>query len=141
MVVVNTFHVEVEGGGGDFHITMPYSMLEPIRELLDAGVQSDRDDTDDRWLESLREEVKSSTVDLSCTLAETELNLKDILDMKPGDVIPVDIPDLVTVNAQGVPVFRGKYGVSRGNMAVKIMEQVTFPQSEKKQLIQEVTHE
>ena len=141
VVVVNTFHVEIEGGGGDFHITMPYSMLEPIRELLDAGVQSDRDDTDDRWLESLREEVKSSTVDLSCTLAETELNLKDILDMKPGDVIPVDIPDLVTVNAQGVPVFRGKYGVSRGNMAVKIMEQVTFPQSEKKQLIQEVTHE
>lgn len=141
VVVVNTFHVEIEGGGGDFHITMPYSMLEPIREVLDAGVQSDRDDTDDRWLESLREEVKTSMVDLSCTLAETEISLRDILDMKPGDVIPLDIPDLVTLNAEGVPVFRGKYGVSRGSMAIKIMEQITFPKPEKNQMMQEVTHE
>jgi len=141
VVVVNTFHVEIEGGGGDFHITMPYSMLEPIREVLDAGVQSDRDDTDDRWAESLREEVNSSMVDLSCTLAETEINLREILEMKPGDVIPVDVPDLVTVNAEGVPVFRGKYGVSRGSMAVKVMEQITFPNKDTNQLTKEVTHE
>ncbi len=141
VVVVNTFHVEIEGGGGDFHITLPYSMLEPIRELLDAGVQSDRDDTDDRWAESLREEIKTSTVSLSCTLAETEISLRDIMDMKPGDVIPVDVPDLVTMNAEGIPVFRGKYGVSRGSMAVKIVEQVTFPTKESNQMMQEVTHD
>ena len=133
VVVVNTFHVEIEGGGGDFHITMPYSMLEPMREVLDAGVQSDRDDTDGRWLTALNEEVKSAHVDLSCTLTETELSLRDVLDMKPGDVIPVEIPDLVTVRAEGVPVFRGKYGLSRGNLAVKIMEQVTFPEREQSQ--------
>ena len=37
-------HVELDGGGGDIHVTLPYSMLEPIRELLDAGIQSDRND-------------------------------------------------------------------------------------------------
>ncbi|NOX91793.1 MAG: flagellar motor switch protein FliM [Gammaproteobacteria bacterium] len=141
VVVVNTFHVEIEGGGGDFHITLPYSMLEPIRELLDAGVQSDRDDTDDRWAESLREEVKTAMVNLSCTLAETEISLRDIMEMKPGDVIPLAVPDLVTMNAEGVPVFRGKYGVSRGSMAVKIVEQITFPNKESNQMMQEVTHE
>jgi len=141
VVVVNTFHVEIEGGGGDFHITLPYSMLEPIREVLDAGVQSDRDDTDDRWAESLREEIKTSTVTLSGTLAETEISLRDIMEMKPGDVIPMDVPDLVTMNAEGVPVFRGKYGVSRGSMAVKIVEQVTFPTKETHQMMQEVTHD
>ena len=130
VVVVNTFHVEIEGGGGDFHITMPYSMLEPIREVLDAGVQSDRDNTDNRWMDSLYEEVKTATVELSCTLTETEMNLREVVDMKPGDVIPVEIPDLVTVSAEGVPVFRGKYGVSRGSMAVKIMEQVTLQYKE-----------
>ncbi|MBL1277753.1 MAG: flagellar motor switch protein FliM [Ectothiorhodospiraceae bacterium] len=141
VVVVNTFHVEIEGGGGDFHITMPYSMLEPIREILDAGVQSDRDDTDDRWLQSLREEVKSSTVDLTCTLAETELTLREIVEMKPGDVIPLDIPDLVTLNAESVPVFRGKYGVSRGSMAVKIKEQILFASRDISQIENEVPHE
>jgi flagellar motor switch protein FliM len=141
VVVVNTFHVEIEGGGGDFHITMPYAMLEPIREMLGAGVQSDRDDTDDRWLESLREEVKSSDVELTCQLAETKLNLRDIVDMKAGDVIPLEVPDLVTLCAEEVPVFRGKYGISRGNMAVKIKEQILFPGQETQKTGKEVTHE
>ena len=141
VVVVNTFHVEIEGGGGDFHITMPYSMLEPIREVLDSGVQSDRDDTDDRWLESLREEVKTAPIGLSCTLADTELSLREVLDMKAGDVIPLEIPDLVTLSAEGVPVFRGKYGVSRGNMAVKVMEQVLFPSRDLQPIEQGVSHE
>ena len=141
VVVVNTFHVEIEGGGGDFHITMPYAMLEPIREMLGAGVQSDRDDMDDRWLHSLREEVKSSDVDLSCNLAEAKLSLRDIVDMKPGDIIPFDIPDLVTLCAEKVPVFRGKYGVSRGSMAVKIKEPIVFPGQEAQQTGKEVTHE
>jgi len=137
VVVVTTFHVEIEGGGGDFHITMPYSMLEPMREILDAGLQSDRDDADGRWGFALREEVKSAQVHLSCTLTEVEMNLRDVLDMKAGDVIPVDIPELVTVSAEGVPVFRGKYGISNGNEAVKVVEQVTLPSNPEAQLVLE----
>lgn len=141
VVVVNTFHVEIEGGGGDFHITLPYSMLEPIREVLDAGVQSDRDDLDGRWMESLKEEVQSSTVDLTCVLAETDLSLREVMEMSAGDIIPLEVPDLITVCAEGVPVFRGRYGVSRGNVAVKVVEQVSFPGRETKQNELEVIHE
>jgi flagellar motor switch protein FliM len=130
VVVVNTFHVEIEGGGGDFHITMPYAMLEPIREMLDAGVQSDRDNVDNRWMDSMYEEVKTADIELSCVLTEAEMSLREVVDMKPGDVIPVEIPDLVTISTEGVPVFRGKYGVSRGNMAVKIKEQVFLKSKE-----------
>ncbi|MGE8481762.1 MAG: flagellar motor switch protein FliM, partial [Pseudomonas sp.] len=36
-IVVSTFHIELDGGGGDLHVTMPYSMIEPVREMLDAG--------------------------------------------------------------------------------------------------------
>ncbi|WP_409303702.1 flagellar motor switch protein FliM, partial [Pseudomonas sp. KCJK8993] len=56
-VVVSTFHIELDGGGGDLHVTMPYSMIEPIREMLDAGFQSDLDDQDERWSKALREDV------------------------------------------------------------------------------------
>lgn len=142
VVVVNTFHVEIEGGGGgDFHITMPYSMLEPMREVLDAGVQSDRDNTDDRWVNTLRSEVQTALVELSCTLTETELSLREVMVMKAGDVIPVEMPNLVTVSAEGIPVFRGKYGISCGNMAVKVIEQVTFPGCKMKSYEQEVIHD
>ena len=57
VIVVSSFHIELDGGGGDFHVAMPYSMLEPIRELLDAGVQSDKGDTDVRWSKALRDEI------------------------------------------------------------------------------------
>ena len=53
VVVVSTFHIELDGGGGDLHITMPYSMIEPIREMLDAGFQSDVDDQDERWIKAV----------------------------------------------------------------------------------------
>lgn len=120
VVVVCSFRVDMEGVGGDFHVTLPYSMVEPIRDLLDAGLKTDRDEVDDRWSMALREEMKEAMVSVSTTLTETELSLRDILSLVPGDVIPVDIPDHVVLRAEGVPVFRGRYGVSRGSCAVKL---------------------
>lgn len=124
VVVVNTFRIELDGGGGDLHVTLPYSMVEPIRDLLDAGVQSDRSDTDERWSKAIREEMKSAEVDLNCTLTETTLTLRDLLHMAPGDVIPIDLPDTVVLEAEDTPVFRGRFGTHEGMRAIQIMEKI-----------------
>ncbi len=124
VVVVSTIHVELDNGGGDIHITMPYSMLEPIREQLDAGVQSDTSDHDMRWNNSLREEIKSAPVEISSTLTKTNISLRELNNLKTGDVIPVEIPDFVTAEIDGVPVFRGQYGLSRGSRALKVVEMI-----------------
>ncbi len=128
VVVVSKLHIELEGGGGDIHMTMPYSMLEPIRDILDAGVQSDRTDIDDRWISALREEVKNAEVELSSTLTETRLSLREVMKMKAGDIIPIDLPNLVTLRAEDIPVFRGQLGVSNDQVAIKIAKQVERPQ-------------
>lgn len=125
VVVVSTFHIELEGGGGDLHLTLPYSMLEPIKELLDAGVQSDRSEKDERWTQALKEEIKEARVEMISTLTETELTLKEVIDLNEGDIIPIEIPDLVMLRAEGIPVMRGTYGVSQGNAAIKIAEVIT----------------
>jgi flagellar motor switch protein FliM len=124
VVVVSTFHVELDGGGGDLHITLPYSMIEPIRETLDAGLQTDVDDIDERWVTSLREDIMSASVELSCIVAEKEVTLRDILDLEPGDVIPVDMPEELTLFANGVPVFGSKLGTSKGNLALQVMSKI-----------------
>lgn len=124
VVVVNTFRVELDGGGGDLHVTMPYSMVEPIRDLLDAGVQSDRSDRDERWTRAIREEMKEARVELSSTLLETSLSLREVNSLKAGDVIPVDLPELVTLEAEATPVFRGKYGNHNGSRAIKIVQKI-----------------
>ncbi len=122
-VVVSRFHVEIDGGGGEIHLTLPYAMVEPIRTLLDAGVQSDRVDRDDRFAENLHEEVLDAEVEISSLLLETRLSLGEFLHLRPGDVIPVQVPELSTVFAEDVPVFRGRYGQSNGRNAVSFHAQ------------------
>ena len=122
VVVISSFTIELEGGGGNFHVCMPYSMLEPIREKLDAGVQTDRDDVDDRWLQALREEIMAVEVEVDSTMVEKEVTIRDILTMKAGDVIPIEMPEKLTVRAGGLPSFRAEYGVSKGQAALKITD-------------------
>ncbi|EIK72977.1 flagellar motor switch protein FliM [Pseudomonas synxantha BG33R] len=123
-IVVSTFHIELDGGGGDLHVTMPYSMIEPVREMLDAGFQSDLDDQDERWVKALREDLLDVDVPLSATVARRQLRLRDILHMQPGDVIPVDLPEELIMRANGVPSFKVKLGSHKGNLALQVVEPI-----------------
>ena len=124
VVVVSTFHIELDGGGGDLHLTIPYSMIEPMREVLDAGVQSDVDDVDERWQQSLREDIMDAKVPLHGTLVERDITLREVAALKTGDVIPIELPEEFVLQANGVPIFRGKMGISNENLAVKIIDQI-----------------
>ena len=123
-VVVSTFHIELDGGGGDLHVTMPYSMIEPVREMLDAGFQSDLDDQDERWVNALRQDVLDVDVPIGATVARRQLRLRDILHMQPGDVIPVDMPEEMIMRANGVPAFKVKMGSHKGNLALQVIEPI-----------------
>ena len=123
-IVVSTFHIELDGGGGDLHVTMPYSMIEPVREMLDAGFQSDLDDQDERWSKALREDVLDVSVPLSATVARRQLRLRDILHMQPGDVIPIELDDELVMRANGVPSFKVKLGSHKGHLALQVIEPI-----------------
>ena len=123
-IVVSTFHIELDGGGGDLHVTMPYSMIEPVREMLDAGFQSDLDDQDERWVNALRQDVLDVDVPIGATVARRQLKLRDILRMQPGDVIPVEMPDEMIMRANGVPAFKVKMGSHKGNLALQVIEPI-----------------
>ena len=124
IVVVSSFHVELDGAGGNLHVTMPYAMIEPLREILDAGVASDRVEKDERWMISLREEMEDAEVELTTLLGRSRVTLAELINLKAGDVLPCDFTGMVTVVAEDVPVFRGGLGVSRGRQAVKVQERV-----------------
>ena len=134
VVVISSFHIELDGGGGDFHISLPYSMLEPIRELLDAGVQSDKEDTDLRWSKALRDEMMDVQVALSTHMMDVKLSLKDVMELKSGYVIPIEMPNHITVLIEGLPTFRAKLGRSRENVALKIIEKIARPTPVKSEL-------
>jgi len=131
VIVISSFHIELDGGGGDMHFIMPYSMIEPIRSTLDAGIQSDRGDIDDRWIHSMRDQLMFAEVNLNSILTTTVLSVGELVNLQPGDIIPVTIPEEVTVYAsEDIPVLRGKYGVSNGNAAIKVTEVIALDETD-----------
>ena len=134
VVVISSFHIELDGGGGDFHIALPYSMLEPIRELLDAGVQSDKEDTDMRWSKALRDEIMDVNVSLNTKFLDVKLPLSQVMELQAGDIIPIEMPEHITVLIEDLPTFRAKLGRSRDNVALKIAEKIKRPESVKSEL-------
>ncbi|MDP1770848.1 MAG: flagellar motor switch protein FliM [Methylobacter sp.] len=123
IIVISTIHVELEGGGGDVNIAMPYAMLEPIRELLDA-ISSDSGEVDGSWQTALRAEVLRAEVNVNSLLVEKNMSIREVMRLKKGDVIPFDMPETVVLKAEGIPVFEGKVGTSDGNYAIQIIDKV-----------------
>lgn len=128
VVIVSTFQVDLEGGSGDFHVTLPYSMIEPIRDQLMSSFQSTEHESDERWLSSLRKDIVSAYLQLDLIVAEREMTLRDVVAFEKGDVIPVDIPDNLTLSANGLPMYTCQLGASRGNLAVKIVDTILHDQ-------------
>lgn len=124
VVVVSVFHVDLDGCSGDIHVVMPYSMIAPIRPLLDSRNQADAAERDERWTRVLQDEVKSATVELRANLTHALLSISQIADLKPGDTFPVTLPDTIVATVGDVPVFRAGYGTSHGRAALKVIEPI-----------------
>lgn len=120
VVIVSRFSVDLEGASGEIHLTLPYSTVEPIKDLLDSGIASDQGEKDERWIGALQEEVRDAEVELSVELCKRKMKLQDLMKMRPGDVIPVSLPDLAEVRIGNVPCFHGRVGRSREKYAIQI---------------------
>ena len=81
---------------------------------------SDSGEGDNRWGEMLRQQLRDVQMGVSSVLAETQISLGDLMRLKPGDVVPIDLPKAIDVLVEDLPVFKGQFGISEGNKAVKI---------------------
>lgn len=120
IVISTSFSLEFGGSAADMHICFPYSMIEPIRDLLYSSMQSDQLSTDKRWIVMLRKQLKDAEVEITAQLATSTVTLGQILKMKVGDVIPVNIPESVVAHVDDVPLMECKYGQQGGQYALKI---------------------
>lgn len=130
VVVATTFEVNFGSVVGEMHICMPYSILEPIRDLLSSSVQGEALEVDKRWVGRLSKQVQSAEVTLLVNLAHVQVRLDQILNMKVGDVIPLDIPEFVTASVDGVPVMECRYGISNGRYALRTEKMLASGSSE-----------
>lgn len=120
IVVTTTFELDIGGNRGEFHICIPYTTLEPIREQLNSSLQGDHLEVDKNWIKSLTKRVQGAEVELIAHLGKTNVTFHQILNMQKGDVVPLDIPDTVSAMVDGVPVMECHYGILNGHYALKV---------------------
>ena len=125
IVISTTFSLEFGGTAADMHICFPYSMIEPIRDLLYSTMQSDQLSVDHRWTVMLRKQLKDAEVEISAHLATATVTLGEILRMKTGDIIPVDINETILALVDDIPLMECRYGRQGAQYALKIEKFIT----------------
>ena len=130
VVITTTFSIELGSAGGEIHVVIPYSTLEPIRDLLYNSTQGDSAEPDKRWMQMLSRQVQHAEVELTALLARQPITLSQVLNMRRGDVIDIDIKPNLTAEVDGVPIFDCRYGVLNGHYAVKVEKIVAITQQD-----------
>jgi len=120
IVISTTFTLEFGGATADMHICFPYSMLEPIRDLLYSTMQSDQLSSDKRWIGTLRKQLQGAEVELVAHLGSGKITLGQILKLKVGDVIPLNISERIEALVDNVPLMECSYGQQNGQYALKL---------------------
>ncbi|MFC4297903.1 flagellar motor switch protein FliM [Castellaniella hirudinis] len=135
IVVVATFNIELGSSGGKLNICLPYSMLEPIRDLLTRPLQQNAsDEIDQRWTQQLSREVRSAEVELAVEFARVDTSIAELLHLAVGDVLPVDVRPAVTARVGGVPVLECGYGTFNGRYALRVRKVLASPDDSDKLL-------
>ena len=130
VVVTVTFDIDMGNQGGEFHVCIPYSMIEPIRDILYSALQGDHLEVDKRWIKLLSQQVQGAEVELIANLGQTKVTFEQILSMQTGDIIPLEIPKSITAHIDGVPVMDCRYGTMNGRYALRVNNMISPSESE-----------
>ncbi len=125
IVVCCSFTLEIGDTSGSVHICVPYATLEPIRDILFSSIQGDSAEPDRRWVKLLSQQIQSAEVQLVAELAHAPATVEQLLALKPGDFIELDLDPVIQAKVDGVPVFDCYYGTSNGKYSLRIDKLLT----------------
>lgn len=127
VVIVSNFEIEVEYSSGIISLCIPYAALEPIREKLQGGYQSENFEIDKTWIKRFTAGLIASKVDLTATLGKMQINTGEVINLRRGDVIPLDryVTDPLDIYVEGVLKFRGSPVTFKGNQAIQISQVIS----------------
>jgi len=127
VVIASTFDVELENATGTISVVVPYATIEPIKQKLQSGFQVESDQTDKKlWTAIIKEQLLETNCEVKVNLGQTEIILQDLMEMKIGDVIPLDqdATGEIDIQIENVRKFKGYYGIHHGTVAVQVTRQI-----------------
>ena len=125
IVVATSFTLEIGETSGTIHFCLPYATLEPIRDVLYSTIQGDAGEPDRRWVDLMKQQIQAASVELVAELAQAPATVAQLLALKVGDFIELDLHHAIEAKVVGVPVFDCQYGISNGKYALKVNQLLT----------------
>lgn len=127
VVIASTFDVELEKASGTMTLVMPYASIEPIKQKLSSGFQVEADQTDKKiWSKIISAQLRDVNLDIKVNLGEAMITIEDLMGLKVGNVLSLnqDASKEISVLVEGVPKFKGFYGLSHGSIAMKVTDKI-----------------
>lgn len=128
VVVSTVFTIEIGESVGSVRVCIPYANVEPIRDVLRSNNQGEAPGADKRWISLLSDQIQSAEVELVAELAKAPATVEQLLAMKVGDFIELDLGKTIKAHVDGVPVLEAGYGTSGGHYAIRIERVLTNQQ-------------
>jgi flagellar motor switch protein FliM len=120
-ILVLKFTVEFGSRSGRIDWLLPEPLLAPVRESLAADGGQTALRKQEAWGPALTAALQGAEVDTRAILAQAQISLRELVRLSPGDIIPIETPEQVMLYAGDVPLYRGRFGVSQGRNALKII--------------------
>jgi flagellar motor switch protein FliM len=120
-LLVVKFTVEFGARSGSIDWLLPEVLLAPVRETLAADGGQTTLRKQEAWAPALTAALQDAELDTRAVLAQAQISLRELVRLTPGDIIPIEAPQQVTLLAGDVPLYRGRFGVSQGRNALKIL--------------------
>jgi flagellar motor switch protein FliM len=119
-LLVNRFRVALGAAEGSFDFVLPAASVEPLREVLASSTAVRETPGAAPWAPVLSRAVADARLEVRAVLAEAEISLGELVRLKPGDVVPIEAPREAVLLAGDVPLYRARFGVSRGRNALTV---------------------
>ncbi len=124
IVAALVFEVRMGSVSGMMNFCIPAHLLEPLRHQFEVEKsvyvkdESKADEIENRILDVLM----YTDTKLEAFLGKVKVNIRDILQLKEGDIIPLDVKvdDPVSIKIGGTVKYKGLYGMMDGKKAVKV---------------------
>ena len=120
-MLIIVFTIKGQEFTGNFHVAIPYLMLEPIKEELTPKYLREKD-MGHTWRPQLKELLKNTQVTIIAELGRTQQTVRELINLQVEDVIKLKAgpEDLISISVDQVPKYRGYPGVIKGNRAIEI---------------------
>jgi flagellar motor switch protein FliM len=120
-VIVVRFACELGACSGTIDWMLPETLLAPLCEALasDGGKAPAR--KHESWGPALSSALHEAEIEIRAVLGQARISLRELVSLKPGDIVPIEAPHEVTLYAGDVALRTGRFGVSQGRNALKIL--------------------